>query len=49
MQCGQQEGEHMVYFRSLDEAVTYAKKCYLETGYTVWYDNEKKMYYVIGK
>ena len=39
----------MVYFKSLDEAVTYAKKCYLETGYTGWYDNEKKMYYVIGK
>ena len=39
----------MVYFKSLDEAVTYAKKWYRETGYTVWYDNEKKMYYVMSK
>lgn len=39
----------MVYFRNLGDAVTYAKKYYLETGYTVWFDNEKKMYYVIGK
>ena len=39
----------MVYFKSLGDAVEYAKKCYRETGYTVWYDNEKKMYYVIGK
>jgi len=37
----------MIYFKSLDDA--YAKKYYLETGYTLWYDNEKKMYYVIGK
>ena len=39
----------MVYFKSLDEAVTYAKKCYRETGYTVWFDHEKKMYYVMSK
>lgn len=39
----------MIYFKNLDEAVTYAKKHYRETGYTVWFDDEKKMYYVIGK
>ena len=39
----------MVYFKSLGDAVTYAKKYYLETGYTVWFDHEKKMYYVISK
>jgi hypothetical protein len=39
----------MIYFRNLDDAVTYAKKYYRETGYAVWFDDEKKMYYVIGK
>ena len=39
----------MIYFRDLDDAVTYAKKYYLETGYTVWFDHEKKIYYVISK
>lgn len=39
----------MVYFRNLGDAVEYAKKYYLETGYTVWFDHEKKMYYVISK
>lgn len=39
----------MVYFRNLGDAVEYAKKYYRETGYTVWYDNEKKMYYVMSK
>ena len=39
----------MVYFRNLDDAVTYAKKDYRETGYTVWFDHEKKMYYVMSK
>ena len=39
----------MVYFRNLDDAVIYAKKHYRETGYTLWFDDEKKMYYVIGK
>ena len=39
----------MVYFKSLGDAVTYAKRWYLETGYTVWFDHEKKMYYVMSK
>lgn len=39
----------MVYFKHLGEAISYAKKHYLETGYTVWFDNEKRMYYVICK
>lgn len=39
----------MIYFKYLDDAVTYAKKYYREQGYTVWYDNERKMYYVVAK